>query len=110
MGHLAQPWERLWAWLKEGHHQVGFLLAVGLRIEHPVPFWSGRKTNIHDEKRQLQSQENDLVHQRKAGPALSAQKKPGISLIAKTIRNRDGGNHLPVLVILFPVSLFNKLK
>lgn len=46
MGDLAQPWERLWARLKDWHHQVWFLLAVCLGVKHAVPLGPEEKASL----------------------------------------------------------------
>lgn len=46
MGDLAQPRERLWARLKDWHHQVGFLLAVCLGVKHSVPLGPVEKASL----------------------------------------------------------------
>lgn len=45
MGDLAQPGERPWTRLKDGHHQVWFLLAVCLGVKHAVPLGPEERTS-----------------------------------------------------------------
>lgn len=45
--YLPQPWKCFRTWLKQRHHQVGFLLAVSLRVQHPVPIRTGERTARH---------------------------------------------------------------
>lgn len=43
--NFAQPRQRLWARLKQRHHEVGLLFAVCLGVQHAIPVWPGDQMN-----------------------------------------------------------------